>query len=65
MLNCHDATFLLSQRLERELSLSERTNLRLHVTLCRGCMNFEQQLPELGKIVRAFASYDPGGRDTK
>jgi len=64
MLNCHDATFLLSQRQERELSISERTNLRLHVTMCRGCTNFERQLPEIGKAVRAFASYDPGGSDT-
>lgn len=59
MLNCHDATFLLSQRQERELSLSERTKLRMHVTMCRGCTNFERQLPQLGKAVRAFAAHDP------
>ncbi|WP_416172359.1 zf-HC2 domain-containing protein [Allopontixanthobacter sp.] len=64
MLNCHDATFLLSQRLERDLSVTERANLRLHVTICRGCTNFERQLPTLGKAARAFASHDPGAEDS-
>lgn len=65
MLNCHDATFLLSQRQERELSRAERTKLRLHVTKCRGCANFERQLPQLGKAVRTFASPDFGSDDAK
>jgi len=59
LLNCHDATFLLSQRQERELSLSEKAKLRMHVTMCRGCTNFERQLPQLGMAVRAFAAHDP------
>lgn len=59
MLNCHDATFLISQRRERELTFSERMKLRLHVTVCSGCANFERQLPQLGDAVRAFASHPP------
>lgn len=59
MLNCHDATFLLSQRRERELTFSERMKLRLHVTMCRGCTNFERQLPQLGEAARAFAAPPP------
>ena len=60
MLNCHDATFLLSQIRERPLSFSERMKLRLHVTMCRGCANFERQLPELGTAARNFAAQDDG-----
>lgn len=55
MLNCHDATFLMSQRQERRLSFSERMKLRLHMTMCRGCANFDRQLPGLGQAARAFA----------
>ncbi|ATE66851.1 zf-HC2 domain-containing protein [Rhizorhabdus dicambivorans] len=56
MMNCHDATFLLSQSRERTLSFSERMKLRLHVGMCRGCANFERQLPRLGDAAKAYAS---------
>lgn len=59
MLNCHDATFLMSQRQERRLSFSERMKLRLHMTMCRGCANFDRQLPDLGRAARAFAAKNP------
>lgn len=55
MLNCHDATLLLSQSRERELTFSERMKLRLHVGMCRGCANFERQLPVLSDAADAFA----------
>lgn len=56
MMNCHDATFLMSQARERSLGFSERMKLRLHVSFCRGCANFENQLPELGITARNYAS---------
>lgn len=55
MMNCHDATFLMSQRRERALSFSERMKLRLHVVMCSGCANFERQLPQLGAAAKALA----------
>ncbi len=55
-MNCHDATFLLSQRRERTLTFSERMKLRLHVGMCRGCANFERQLPHLGDAAKAYAT---------
>lgn len=58
MLDCHDATFLMSQARERELSFSERMKLRLHVGMCRGCARFERQLPFLGAAARGFARQD-------
>jgi hypothetical protein len=56
MMNCHDATFLMSQRRERALTFSERMKLRLHIGMCRGCANFERQLPRLSDAAKAYAS---------
>ena len=56
MLNCHDATFLMSQRRERKLSFSELMKLRLHVGMCSGCAKFEHQLPQLAEAAKAFAA---------
>lgn len=61
MMNCHDATFLLSQRRERTLTFSERMKLRLHVGMCRGCANFERQLPRLGDAAKAYATSSEDG----
>jgi hypothetical protein len=55
MLNCHDATFLMSQGRERTLSFSERMKLRLHVAMCSGCANFGRQLRHLGAAAKALA----------
>lgn len=61
MLNCHDATFLLSQSRERKLTFSERMKLRLHVGMCRGCTNFERQLPVLSDAAGAYAKKADNG----
>lgn len=64
MMNCHDATFLLSQARERPLAFSERMKLRLHVTMCRSCANFERQLPTLTDAARNYAARtDPSQED--
>lgn len=66
MLDCHDATFLMSQGRERKLRFSERMKLRLHVGMCRGCANFERQLPLLGTAARELAAAPdrkPDGQD--
>lgn len=54
-MNCHDATFLVSQARERKLTFSERMKLRLHLGMCRDCVRFERQLPLLGKAARRLA----------
>lgn len=57
MLNCHDATFLMSQSRERKLTFSERMKLRLHVGMCSGCANFERQLPLLADATKVYARH--------
>lgn len=58
MLNCHDATRLMSEAEDRELSLGERVSLRLHVTMCSGCRHFQANIRSLRTIVRAYVRGD-------
>lgn len=44
MMNCKQATELMSQELDRSLSWSERISLRFHVMMCDGCTNFRKQM---------------------
>lgn len=47
MLNCKQASQLISQGLDRELSLRERFGLKLHLLICKYCKRFSQQLKQL------------------
>ncbi|MFZ5503286.1 MAG: zf-HC2 domain-containing protein [Pseudomonadota bacterium] len=55
MLNCRDATRLMSEAQERGLPLKERVALGLHVAMCKGCHNFRVQMDALRKTARAYA----------
>lgn len=44
MLKCKQATELMSQSQDRNLTLNERTRLRLHLFICSGCANFNKQM---------------------
>lgn len=57
MMNCKQATELLSQAQDRPLSLGERLGLRLHLLICTGCSNFRRQLEVLRQACRRI-----GGR---
>jgi len=56
MMNCEQATRLMSESQERELGLSERTVLRLHTWICSGCRNFGGQLGFLRQAMQGFAA---------
>lgn len=43
MLSCKEATRLMSQSLERPLTLGEKASLRLHTMICDGCRRAEHQ----------------------
>ena len=55
MLNCAEATRLLSEGQDRELPRGERTVLRVHTWMCSGCHNFGEQLGFLRQATRAYA----------
>lgn len=44
MMNCKQATALISQGQDRPLSRRERIALRLHTLICRGCNNYNKQM---------------------
>lgn len=55
MMNCRQATRLISESQERPLSSPEKMTLKIHVMMCSGCRNFSLQVPFLGKAMRAYA----------
>lgn len=47
MMNCKQASQLISRTLDETLSLRERFALKLHLYLCKYCSRFSQQLHSL------------------
>ena len=47
MLSCKQASEIISQSLDRRLSLRERLSLRFHTFICEACRRFGQQLNTL------------------
>lgn len=47
MIDCKQASQLISKSLDRRLSLRERLSLRLHTFICDACRRFGQQLRTL------------------
>ena len=50
-LSCKEASRLLSQSMDRELTLGEHARLRVHLALCDACRNFNRQLKQLRQAV--------------
>lgn len=44
MIDCKQASQLISKSLDRRLSLGERLSLRFHTFICEACRRFGQQL---------------------
>ncbi len=69
MMSCEQATRLMSDAQDRELSFRERTSLRMHLLICAGCKNFGVQMKHLRAFARAYimqkekADKDPSGHD--
>ena len=51
-LACKEATRLMSQAQDRELSLGERASLQMHLAICRGCRAVSAQFAFLRRAVR-------------
>ncbi|WP_435236519.1 zf-HC2 domain-containing protein [Psychromonas sp. PT13] len=54
MINCKQATRLLSEKLDRELSKKEKMALFLHTTLCGCCRKFSGQMEDLRDISKLY-----------
>lgn len=65
MLSCKDASRLMSEAQDRKLGLAERLQLDLHLALCKGCRNFNEQMAFLRKACRAWLERQRGLRDSE
>jgi hypothetical protein len=59
MLNCEQATRLISEGQDRDLGSGERTLLRLHTWMCTGCRQFKGQVGFIRQAMKGFASQAP------
>lgn len=60
MLNCEQASELLSRALDEHLPLSTRMSLRLHLLMCRFCSPLERNLTMLRRTLRKVCPPEPG-----
>ena len=56
MLSCKQASQLISQSLDRSLTLRERFALQLHLIVCKYCKQFSQQLQTLRVALKQMTS---------
>jgi predicted anti-sigma-YlaC factor YlaD len=63
---CKEVHRLVSEQLDRELSLLERTRLRMHLLVCDACSTFNDQMALLRRAMRqlepSMDSSDPESR---
>jgi hypothetical protein len=52
IINCKDASRLVSQRQDANLSFWQRITLQLHLSVCTACTRFEQQIRFLRTAMR-------------
>lgn len=56
MLDCKQTSQLISQSLDRSLTLRERFALRLHLIVCKYCTRFSQHLQTLRIALKTMVS---------
>lgn len=53
MLNCREATQLVSAARDRKLRVGERIGLGFHLLICALCRRYARQLEVIGRVLRA------------
>lgn len=61
MMNCKEATRLLSEKKDRPLSARENMALKFHTMICAGCRNFGKQMNALSVFSQSYIK----GKDNK
>lgn len=54
MMNCKEATHLLSEKKDRPLSAKEKIALKFHTIMCSGCRNFGVQMDALNIFSQSY-----------
>lgn len=52
---CKQAHQMLSEGMDRQLSVAERAQLKLHLSMCKSCTNFGQQMQTLRQAMRKMS----------
>ncbi len=60
MMNCKKATKLMSEQMDRTLTLKERLALKFHLMMCSGCSNFDDQMHDLRNISQIYTKGQDG-----
>ena len=55
MLSCREVTQLVSESLDRRLSLRQRVSMKMHLMMCRLCSRYNKQLAGLRDTFRLHA----------
>ncbi len=55
---CREVHRLVSEGMDRELSLVERTRMRLHLIVCDACTRFNVQMATIRKAMRTVPPPD-------
>ncbi len=61
MMNCKEATRLLSEKRDRSLTSKEKAALKFHTMLCSACRNFDKQMDALSVFSQSYIK----GKDNK
>jgi Putative zinc-finger len=56
MLDCKQASQIISQSLDRNLTLRERFALRLHLLICAYCKRFSQQMQTMRVAIKQITA---------
>lgn len=54
MLSCKQASELVSQSLDRPLTMRERLSVRFHLLICAACARFSRQLAYMQATIEKF-----------
>lgn len=54
MMNCKEATRLLSEKKDRVLLSKEKTSLKFHTMMCSACRNFDKQMDSIGAFAQSY-----------
>lgn len=67
LLTCKQAHQMVSEGLDRQLSLTERGRLKMHLSICDACTRFQGQMGLLRSAMQRLPQHlsEPAGRPDK
>ena len=65
MLSCKEVTRLLSEGQDRKLTLSEKVQLEMHLTICKGCKNYKAQMSFLRTACQRYVKEHSSQQDER